>query len=297
MDLVEACRAFVSVGASGSFTGGAAAASIPQPVASRRVAALEAYLGAHLFDRSGRRVALTPFGRDMMAPAQHLVDLAEGLRIAAGEAEISPLSFAVPEICGVASLAQLAVAARATGVNLDLRPAGPARRAELVASSQVRVAVVSVPADEAMWTVPVGLAGLAHLPGTRLHLDSLRPGRGDNHPPTRVWLTPEDDVPHLRDRLVELRDRAGLRPSQVSVATSLTETLTMALSSPDLMLASQEQAIEFGLHWLPLAEISLSRTFALSAVSRADSDRLRRHLWSPIARCLGASTQGQDGPS
>jgi DNA-binding transcriptional LysR family regulator len=70
VDLIGCCRAFVSVTETGSFTAGAAAAHIPQPVASRRVAALERHLGERLFDRSAYRVRLTPFGRDMLLSAK-----------------------------------------------------------------------------------------------------------------------------------------------------------------------------------------------------------------------------------
>jgi len=66
MDLIGGCRAFVCVSETGSFTEGAAVAGIPQPVASRRIAALERHLGERLFDRSTRRARLTPFGRDML---------------------------------------------------------------------------------------------------------------------------------------------------------------------------------------------------------------------------------------
>jgi hypothetical protein len=37
-----------------------------------------------------------------------------------------------------------------------------------------------------------------------------------------VWIQPEDDVPHIRDRVVRVRDSVGLRPTQVTVADSLT---------------------------------------------------------------------------
>ena len=48
MDLVGGCRAFVSVSELGSFTRGSAAAGIAQPVASRRISALERHLGERL---------------------------------------------------------------------------------------------------------------------------------------------------------------------------------------------------------------------------------------------------------
>jgi DNA-binding transcriptional LysR family regulator len=96
VDLVEACRAFVAVSAHGSFTKGATAARIPQPVASRRIAALERQLGARLLDRSSRSVTLTPFGREMLPSARRLVELAETFRHDAERAKLRPFRLAVP---------------------------------------------------------------------------------------------------------------------------------------------------------------------------------------------------------
>lgn len=54
VDLVGACRAFVSVSDHGGFTVGAAASRMSQSVASRRVAALEEHFGEQLFERASR---------------------------------------------------------------------------------------------------------------------------------------------------------------------------------------------------------------------------------------------------
>jgi phytoene dehydrogenase-like protein len=70
MDLLGACTAFVHVSDRGSFTHGAAAARIPQPVASRRIAALEKHLGAPLFDRTTRSPTLTQFGHAVLGLRQ-----------------------------------------------------------------------------------------------------------------------------------------------------------------------------------------------------------------------------------
>src|ERR1700759_4399406 len=156
MDLLAACRVFVSVGERGGFTLGAAAARVPQPVASRRIAALEAHLGERLFDRSTRRAALTPFGGDMLPPARRLIQLAEALEYQAEQARLRPLSLAVPETCPVRALAELNAAAQEQGIMLEFRAAGPADRAELLATAQVRAALIAVPAADAAWTVPLG---------------------------------------------------------------------------------------------------------------------------------------------
>src|ERR1700760_4914314 len=151
MDLVAACRVFVHVGERGSFTLGAAAAGVPQSVASRRIAALEDHFGERLFDRSTRRAALTSFGRDMLPPAQRLVQLAEALEFHAEQAPLRPLHLALPP-----TRPALGPAAHEQGAELEFRPAGPSQRAELVATAQVRAALLAVPPAGADWTVPLG---------------------------------------------------------------------------------------------------------------------------------------------
>jgi len=57
----------------GSFTAGAEALGIAQPSLSEGLRRLEAELGVRLFDRVGRRVALTDAGRAFEGPARRLV--------------------------------------------------------------------------------------------------------------------------------------------------------------------------------------------------------------------------------
>ena len=56
-------RIFQTVARLGSFTAAASELSIAQPAVSHQVKALEGELGAHLFDRRGRRIELTSAGR------------------------------------------------------------------------------------------------------------------------------------------------------------------------------------------------------------------------------------------
>ncbi|WP_306998871.1 LysR family transcriptional regulator [Amycolatopsis thermophila] len=287
VDLVGACRAFVSVSERGSFTLGAAAAGIPQPVASRRIAALEQHLGDRLFDRSTRRAVLTPFGRDVLPAAQRLVGLADALEHDARRARRRPLRFAVPDWCSARDLAHLDAEARDHDLVLDFRPAPPAERADLVRTQDVRVALTAVPADEARWRVPLGVAAALPPPAHTVYLETLRVGRGSDGPAQRVWLQPEDDVPHIRDRLFHLRDSLGLRPSQVATAESLIAAVADVLGSADLLLCSESQAAELELHWRPLGELDLVRGYALAATYSDDGERLRP-LSRSIGHCLGA---------
>ena len=286
MDLVAACRVFVLVGERGSFTLGAAAARVPQSVASRRIAALEEHFGERLFDRSTRRAALTSFGRDMLPPAQRLVQLAEAMEFHAEQARLRPLSLAVPETCPALALARLSAAAHEQGVVLEFRPAGPVQRAELVATAQVRAALLAVPPAGADWIVPLGVASTAGQPGA-FRVDSLRPGR--TRRPVRIWIQPEDDVPHIRDPLQQLGHRAALLPAQISVAASLVAAAAETLRADDLLLCSADQAAELGLRHRPLAGSPVARGYRVSVASGDDPERLRTGLGAAIARALGGT--------
>ncbi|MEU0688013.1 LysR family transcriptional regulator [Streptomyces uncialis] len=287
VDLVGACRAFVSVNDHGGFTVGAAASRMSQSVASRRVAALEEHFGEQLFERASRGAVLTPFGRDMLPVARQLVRAAEVLLHEAEAARRRPWRLAVPGICSTAGLARLVAEARGHGVTLDLRAAGPARRRELFDAQQVRAALLAVPADEATWSVPLGLAG-ARDPGVnRVHLETLRVGRASQGPARRIWLQPEDDVPHIRDPLARLRDAVGLRPAQLVTAPDLTTAAAEVLCGGDLLLCSPAQAGELALQWRPLGGITVSRGFALAAAADGRPERIEARLDDAIARCLG----------
>ncbi|MFE0023789.1 LysR family transcriptional regulator [Amycolatopsis sp. NPDC059021] len=294
MDLVGSCKAFVSVSETGSFTAGAAVAGIPQPVASRRIAALEQRLGERLFDRSTRRARLTPFGRAMLPSAKRLVHLADAMEHDAKLAKLQPLLVAVPETCPTRDLAELGAEARALEIFLEFRPAPPGERAELVRSHEVRAAITAVPAEDAVWVVPLGLAGVGRPQAAAVHLETLRAGRSGS-PRRRVWIQPEDDVPHVRDRVLRVRDAVGLRPAQVAVADSLTSAAASVLGSADLLLCSAEQARELGLQWRPIGEIRLARGFDVTAGFGEDADHLRVRLREGVARCLGAPGKEGDG--
>lgn len=293
VDVVAACRAFVAVSGYGSFTVGAAAARIPQSVASRRVAALEQHFGARLFDRSSRSVTLTPFGRDMLPSARRLVELAEAMEYDAERAKLRPFRLAVPAICAPYPLARLVAGARDHGLTLDLHPADPTERVELVRTLEARAALVTVPAGDATWHVKLGLATTE--PGRRtIYLETLRPSRTNQDRRRRVWLQPEDDVPHVRDQVTHLRDAVGLQPAQVVVAPSLVSAAAEVLASTDLLLCSPRQARELDLHWRPLGELALKRGYDVTAGRREDADRIRTLLPTAIGHCLG---EGDEDPA
>ncbi len=294
MNELGAWRVFVSVSERGSFTVGAAAENVPQSVASRRIAALETRLGGRLLDRSSRQASLTSLGRAVLPSAKRLVRLADSIERDAARALTAPFRLLLPAICDVPDLARLAAHGRAVGLPLDVDQADPLERAERVRSREAGAAVVAVAPADARWTVPLGLAGIDDEGAGPMLVDSLRLSRRESPSARRrLWVQPEDDVPPVRDRLARARDAAGLAPSQVAAAVTLTAAVAEVLTSRDLLLCSPRQATSFGLHWRPIGDLLVRRSYGVAAAAYDDATRVTELLGEAIARCLGAEPAGE----
>lgn len=79
MDLVDKLKAFVATAQTGSFTAAANQLGVSNRLTSKYVADLEAQLGVRLFQRTTRKVGLTPAGEDLLARAPALLDDLDGL--------------------------------------------------------------------------------------------------------------------------------------------------------------------------------------------------------------------------
>lgn len=80
MDLINSLQSFVRVAETGSFSAVAAERGVTQPAISRQVSALEEYVCAQLVQRSTQAVTLTEEGRNLLLPAQELIDAADSIR-------------------------------------------------------------------------------------------------------------------------------------------------------------------------------------------------------------------------
>ena len=81
MTLVQ-LRHFVVLADQPSFVQASKTLFLTQPALTRSIQALEEELGGALFDRLGRRIALTPFGQEVLRRARRLVSDAEDLKSA-----------------------------------------------------------------------------------------------------------------------------------------------------------------------------------------------------------------------
>lgn len=130
MDQLRAMRTFAEVAERGGFAAAARALDLAPSVVTRHVAELEALLGARLFTRSTRHVALTPIGQRYRARVQVILrELDEAAALVSQEQHllrgrvrvIAPPLFASRQL--LPRLARLQ--ARHPGITVDLTASGP----------------------------------------------------------------------------------------------------------------------------------------------------------------------------
>lgn len=126
MDIVDQLRAFVATAQTGSFTAAADQLGVSNRLTSKYVAELETRLGVRLFQRTTRKVGLTPAGQDLLARAPAVLDdlddllgeVAEGSQALAGMIRISaPVTFGEIYVGGMLGR----FAARHPALSFDLR--------------------------------------------------------------------------------------------------------------------------------------------------------------------------------
>lgn len=291
MDMVAACRAFVAVSERGSFTIGAAGIGIAQTAASRRIAALEDHLGVVLIDRRTRGAGLTMAGHHLLSSARRLVAAADVIEDQAAQAASRPVVLAVPATGTERALATLLLQAQAKSINLHARSGDPTDRSDALHQLIATAAILPAPADQADWSFPLGLAGSNDKMPARVFVESIRTTRGDRAPQRRIWITPEDDVPHVRDTLLRYRDAVGLKPTQILIAGTVAEALAATITTNDLILCTPAQATHLGLVWRPIGDLNLARTYRLAVDRSIDYSPLHTQLHDEIGEFLTGTRQ------
>lgn len=279
MDLLDALASFCAVGEARSFTRGAEMIGQPQPVASRRIAALEQRLGTSLLVRSSRQVALTPDGARLLPLAQDL--MARAATIEALFAETTPvLGLAVP--AGLDFRSRAAIRRGLPGWKVSFVEDDPAGRLRHLDHGTVAAALVPATAGVEDVTVPLGFAVNDQDADRCFSLSSLRRSateRGER--PRRVHVLAEDDVPAVRDRLRHAAARAGLRDAQVAVGTAPHEAWTLLHEHDDVVVASRDECAAVAASWVEPDRLRLARRYRLAGtppVQQAEVDALMVRL-------------------
>ncbi len=260
MDLVASLRTFSAVAHERSFTRGAERCGQPQPVASRRVAALERHLGVSLLRRSSRRVDLTPDGERLLEVADEVLAGVERIERLFGDA--AGLVVAVPE--GVGARARAAIRRGLPDVRVAFAVAEPAARADALRDGSAHLALLPAAPDASELVVALGVAHVEQHPATTFRLGELRrPVRRRDLPPRSVHLLVEDDVPAVRDPLQAAAFAAGLRADQVRLGTPADEAWTRVHEWDDVVLTTAADARREDVAWAPLSGPGLARGYRL----------------------------------
>jgi DNA-binding transcriptional LysR family regulator len=147
---INSLRAFVQVARARSFSQAAEALFLTQPAVSKRIAALEADLGAPLFDRVGRQVFLTEAGRHLLPRAEQilagLVDIQRELSNLSGRVA-GPLAMGTSHHIGLHRLPPIlrSYTERYPEVDLDIRFMSSERISQAVSRGELELGVITLP--------------------------------------------------------------------------------------------------------------------------------------------------------
>jgi DNA-binding transcriptional LysR family regulator len=258
-------RYFVAVAEHLSFARAARALHLSQPPLSRQIRALEDELGAALFTRTKRAVALTPAGAALVPEARRLLREADALRAgvrahAAGEVGTLALGFIGMAAYNVLPGVLPAFHRLHPGVRLALREATSDVLLTALRQGDVDVALVLPPADDA----GVEYATLhrdrlvAALPAARRELRGPGPLRLASLAAEPFILFPRKVGTSLYDHIVGICRRAGFSPrvEQEAIQMQTIVSLVAAGMGVALVPASLVNMRRTGVAYRPLAERS-----------------------------------------
>jgi DNA-binding transcriptional LysR family regulator len=285
MDLLTHLRGFVTVADEMSVSAAADVLDMDQPLLSRRIRALEAYLDTQLLDRSRRRIELTeaalellPRARLLLAQSEHLIDSARSRPSSHFVLHLPP----DPEPAGLSRLIEFLA-----GCQIDWRLHVGVRQG-VSADGWV---IEPCEFDTMVWRVPLGVGSspsISRLPSP-VHLADLRPERGR---PCRTLLLTEADLPWYAG-FSRAADRAGIPPSHAEVGVDPSVAVAQVLSGHSRLMCSAAQARRSGLSWVPFADESIARRYRLAerrpAPARMATPPARQQLHEVLAEVLGAT--------
>jgi len=225
-------RAFVSVAETRSFSTSAARLHVTQPTLSATIRTLEGLVGAKLFDRDTRNVAMTPVGEEFLAMAKRVLeeveraqrDLQQFLVGGRGRVRFS----ALPVLFGSEALQRAIAEFRQAcpNIELEIHDLRTERSIDLLKSHRLDLALITqVTADAELDPVSVGKQTIAVLLPATHPMAARETIRGADlvHEPI-VALNAKGPLSHYFDQLLfqaDLRLQRTYRVGQLVTAAGL----------------------------------------------------------------------------
>jgi DNA-binding transcriptional LysR family regulator len=244
MDL-RAVEAFVWVARLGQFRAAARKLNVTQPAISTRVSLMERELGVRLFERGAQQVALTQKGRELLEPAERMLQLREQMRFSADPqvAVRGQLRLGVSETLvhtwfpALVQRIEEHFPLLTLEMQVDVKP----NMLKALAARQLDIAFVTRPVD----TSGFAEVDLCTYPLAWMASPSLRFPRG---PVTLEMVTKRPVVTYARNSrplafIEGLFAREGITGARIYTSWSMSTTLTMVMNG-------------FGVGTLPLAAAS-----------------------------------------
>lgn len=270
---------------------------IAQPPLSRAIRDLEAELGARLFDRTTRGVALSPTGAALLPEARRLLRGAEALRESAraharGEIGALAVGFIGPAACGVFPEVVRAFRRAHPGVKLALREATTDAQARAVGEGDLDLGfVLPGPSDPALAYLALTWEPLvAALPASRHWPARLALASLSGEP---FVLFPRAAGAWLFDAIVTYCRRAGFVPriEQEAIQMQTIVSLVAAGIGVALVPASLRRLRRTGVVYRALAEKSPAVEIGLVQRARDDSPLVRAFV--AAARAVVRTASGR----
>jgi DNA-binding transcriptional LysR family regulator len=277
---------FIAVAEELNFSRAAARLHIAQPPLSVQIQDLERRLGVQLFDRSGRRTALTPEGEVFLMEVREIIDQVSRAshavnQVAHGELgrlRVTGISSAFPTV-----LAEIVPGFRAEHPNivLDLREYGTQQGIDALHAGSVDVAFVRLgsPVDgleieeiqtsyfEAVVPFDHGLAGKSSVDLAELAAEP-------------AIVTARHISPYYYDSTIAAFANAGVSPRTVVEATSIAGQLNYVACGMGVSLvpATFKATSPPRVRWIPLRQSVVSTELAIAWASGHTSRILDRFL-------------------